>query len=268
MWKTINNGGREGAYWTEGEGKAVMLIHGFAEDHSIWEHQTAFLRNHYRVVVPDLPGTGRSQLTDPLSMESMAEFIYAILTAEGISQITVIGHSMGGYVALAFAEKYPHLLEGLGLFSSTARPDSEEKIEGRQKSIKMIRQYGLEPFFRQMLPNMFAARFRNQQGARVDTYIQQALAAAGQEACIAYYEAMMARPDRTEVLKAIQVPVLFFIGKEDQAVPPENALPQVTMPAIASIHIFDQVGHMGPWEVYEESNLILHHFVAFCQHLS
>lgn len=268
MWKTINNGGLEGAYWAEGEGKAVILIHGFAEDHSVWEHQTAFLRNHYRVLVPDLPGTGRSQLTTPLSIESMADFIYSILVEESVSQATVIGHSMGGYIALAFAEKYPHLLEGLGLFSSTARPDNEEKKEGRQKSIRMIRQYGLEPFFRQMLPSMFAAVFRNQQAARIDNYIQQALASASAEGCIAYYEAMIARPDRTEVLKTIKVPVLFFIGKEDQAVPLDNALPQVTMPAIASIHIFDQVGHIGLWEVYEESNLILHHFVAFCQHLS
>lgn len=268
MWKTINNGGREGAYWSEGEGKAVILLHGFAEDHSVWEHQTAFLRNHYLVLVPDLPGTGKSQLTNPLSIESMAEFVYAILVEENISQVTMIGHSMGGYVALAFAEKYPHLLEGLGLFSSTARPDSEEKKEGRQKSIRMMQQYGLESFFRQMLPSMFAATFRNQQAARVDNYIQQALATGTPEGCIAYYEAMMARPDRTEVLKAIQVPVLFVIGKEDQAVPLDNSLPQVTMPAVASIHIFDQVGHMGLLEVYEESNLVLHHFIAFSQHSS
>ncbi|RPE09841.1 alpha/beta fold hydrolase [Chitinophaga lutea] len=268
MWKTINNGGRDGAYWTEGEGKAVILIHGFAEDHSVWEHQTAFLRNHYRVLVPDLPGTGRSQLTTPLSIESMAEFIYEILVAEAISQVTLIGHSMGGYVALAFAEKYPHLLEGLGLFSSTAKPDSEEKKEGRQKSIRMISQYGLESFFRQMLPSMFAADFRTRQAPMIENYIQQALTSGTTEGAIAYYEAMMARPDRTEVLKTIKVPVLFFIGKEDQAVPVDNALSQVIMPAVASIHLFDQVGHMGLLEVYEESNLILHHFVAFCQHSS
>lgn len=268
MWKTFNNGSQEGAYWAEGEGKAVLLIHGFGEDHSVWEHQTAFLRNHYQVIVPELPGTGRSPLTDPLSMESMADFIYAILVVENISQLTIIGHSMGGYVALAFAEKYPHLLEGLGLYSSTARPDNEEKKEGRKKSIRMIRQYGLEPFCRQTLPNMFAAVFRSQQAARVDNYIQQALNSGSPESYIAYYEAMIARPDRTEVLKNIKVPVLFVIGKEDPAVPMDNSLPQVTMPAIASVHIFDQVGHIGLLEVYEESNLLLHHFIAFSQHSS
>ncbi|MBO9150650.1 alpha/beta fold hydrolase [Chitinophaga sp. GCM10012297] len=264
MWKTFNNGGQNGAYWAEGEGKAVILIHGYGEDQSVWEHQTAFLRVHYRVLVPDLPGTGQSAITHPLSMESMGEFIYGMMTAEGISQATVIGHSMGGYVALAFAEKYPHLLEGLGLFSSTAKPDTEEKKEGRRKSIRMLKQYGVEQFLRQLLPNMFAPTFRINQGARVDNFIQQAIKIP-QETLIAYYEAMMERPDRTAVLKEIKVPVLFFIGKEDQAVPLDNILSQVTMPAVASIHIIDQVGHTGHLEVYEESNLILYQFVEFCQ---
>lgn len=263
MWKSND----EGAWWTEGEGKAVVLIHGFGEDHTVWEHQTAFLRTHYRLILPDLPGTGRSPLTAPLSIESMAQFIYKILVSENISQATVIGHSMGGYVALAFAEKYPHMLEGLGLFSSTAKADSEEKKENRKKSIRMMEQYGSEAFLRQTLPNMFAERFRNQQNERVEQYIQRALPIP-RETHIAYYEAMMARPDRTAVLKELKIPVLFFIGKNDTAVPLDNSLAQVTMPAIASIHIFDQVAHMGLWEVYEESNLALHHFIAFCQRVS
>lgn len=264
MWKTINNGNQAGAYWTEGQGKAVMLIHGFGEDHSVWEHQTAFLRMYNRVLVPDLPGTGQSPLTDNLSIESMAEFVYAILVAEGISQVTMIGHSMGGYVTLAFAEKYPHLLEGFGLFSSTARPDSEEKKEARRKSIRMIEQYGSEAFLRQTLPGMFSESFRNKQPARVENFVNNALS-AGRESLIAYYEAMIARPDRTAVLQESKVPVLFFVGKDDAAVPPDSVLEQVTLPATASIHIFEQVGHMGLLEVYEESNLILHHFIAFCQ---
>ncbi len=244
-----------------------MLLHGFAENQATWEHQTAFLRAYYHVLVPNLPGTGKSARTAPLSMESMAEFVHAILVAENISQITIIGHSMGGYVALAFAEKHPQLLEGLGLFSSTARPDSEEKKEARQKSIRMMQQYGTEAFLRQLLPNMFSASFRAKQTVRVDNYVQAALP-GNLDTLIAYYEAMMARPDRTAVLKDIHVPVLFFIGKEDQAVPPENVLEQVTMPAVADIHIFEDVGHTGLLEVFEESNLILHHFIAFCQRAS
>lgn len=265
MWKTFDNGGQEGAYWVEGQGDAVLLLHGFAEDHSVWEHQTAYLRAHYRVIVPDLPGTGRSALTSPLSMESMASFAWKALQAEGVNSAVVIGHSMGGYVALAFAQAYPDAVEGLGLFSSTARPDTEEKVESRRKSIRIMQQYGVESFVKQLLPNMFASGFRNTQAARVDNYIQQAMTIP-LETMIAYYEAMIARPDRTAVLSGAHKPVFYFIGKEDQAVPLENSLTQVVLPPVSSIHIFDAVGHMGLLEVFEESNLLLHQFITFCQH--
>lgn len=265
MWKTFDNGGQEGAYWTEGQGEAVLLLHGFAEDHSVWEHQTAYLRAHYRVIVPDLPGTGRSALTTPLSMESMATFAWSALQAEGISSAVVIGHSMGGYVALAFAEAYPDAVEGLGLFSSTGRPDTDEKRDSRRKSIRIMEQYGVESFVKQLLPNMFAAGFRSAQAARVDNYIQQAVSIP-MASMIAYYEAMIARPDRTTVLSASRRPVFFFVGKEDQAVPLDNSMSQVVLPSIASIHIFEHVGHMGMLEVFEESNLLLHQFISFCQH--
>lgn len=265
MWKTFDNGGQEGAYWAEGQGDAVLLLHGFAEDHSVWEHQTAYLRAHYRVIVPDLPGTGRSGLTSPLSMESIAAFAWKALQAEGVESAVVIGHSMGGYVALAFAEAYPDAVEGLGLFSSTARPDTDEKRENRRKSIRIMQQYGVESFVTQLLPNMFAAEFRGKQVARIDNYMQQAIKIP-MASMIAYYEAMIARPDRTAVLSGISKPVFFFVGKEDQAVPLENSMSQVVLPSVASIHIFDRVGHMGMLEVFEESSLLLHQFITFCQH--
>lgn len=264
MLKTINNGNHNGTYQSEGKGKAVILIHGFAEDHSIWEKQTAFLQMHYHILIPDLPGTGGSALTTPLTIESMADFIYAIMVAEKTSQATVIGHSMGGYVALAFAEKYPHLLEGLGLFSSTGKADTQEKIEARRKSIRMIQDYGSGAFLRQALPTQFADRFKSQQPARLEAFITKA-SDIPKESLIAYYEAMIQRPDRTAVLKESKVPVLFFIGKDDAAVPLDNIMEQVTLPAIASIHIFEQTGHMGMLELHEESSHILHHFINFCQ---
>ncbi|WP_126247662.1 alpha/beta fold hydrolase [Chitinophaga rhizosphaerae] len=266
MWKTFDNGGQEGAYWTEGQGDAVLLLHGFAEDHSVWEHQTAYLRAHYRVIVPDLPGTGRSNITAPLSMESMATFVWRVLQAEGLGSAVVIGHSMGGYVALAFAEAYPDAVDGLGLFSSTARPDTEEKRESRRKSIRIMQQYGVESFVKQLLPNMFAGGFRNAQAARVENYIDQAVKIP-MATMIGYYEAMIARPDRTAVLSSIRKPVFFFVGKEDQAVPLENSMSQVVLPSTASIQIFDHVGHMGMLEVFEESSLLLHQFITFCQHV-
>ncbi|MCW3463321.1 alpha/beta fold hydrolase [Chitinophaga nivalis] len=262
MRKSINNGSN--SWQDDGNGAVVVLIHGFAENSQLWEEQAAALASHYRVIIPDLPGTAGVPLTTPLSIDSMAEYVYAILLAEDIKNITVIGHSMGGYVALAMAEKYPGLLKGLGLFHSTATADSEEKKEGRRKSIKMMQQYGADTFLRQTLPNMFSPVFKAGHPAVVEAYVKMG-AACPLPTLIAYYEAMMVRPDRTAVLKSLPVPALFVIGKDDVAVPPEVVLPQITLPRISSIHIFEEVGHMGMWEVKEASEVILQQFIAFCQ---
>ncbi|UYQ93514.1 alpha/beta hydrolase [Chitinophaga horti] len=263
MWKELNSGNHKGAYRDEGQGKVVLLLHGFGEDGSVWENQQAYLSNYFRVIVPDLPGSGKSPLAD-VSMEAMADFVHAILLQEKLVQVTMIGHSMGGYVTLAFADKHPEMLQGFGLFHSTALPDNEEKKEGRRKSIRMIEQYGADAFVRQTLPNMFAAAFREAQPQRVEEYIRRGLAADA-ASLIAYYDAMIQRPDRTAVLKDTKTPVLFIIGKDDTAVPPDSVLPQVTIPPVSSVHIFENVAHMGLWEVYEASNIILQQFVTFCQ---
>ncbi len=262
MRKSINNGNI--TWLDEGKGATIVLIHGFSENATLWDNQTTQLKKHYRIIIPDLPGTALSPLTTPLTIESMAEYVYAILLAENISEAVIIGHSMGGYIALALAEKYPALLKGLGLFHSTARADSEEKKEGRRKSIRMMEQYGAETFLRQTLPNMFSPATKSKHSELVDAYVKMGMECQ-LPALVAYYEAMAKRPDRTGVLKTLRAPVLFMIGKDDNAVPLDNILPQITLPATGSIHIFENVGHMGMWEIAEESNVILEQFMAFCQ---
>ncbi len=262
MRKSINNGNI--TWLDEGKGATIVLIHGFSENATLWDNQITPLKKHYRIIIPDLPGTALSPLTTPLTIESMAEYVYAILLAENISEAVIIGHSMGGYIALALAEKYPALLKGLGLFHSTAKADSEEKKEGRRKSIRMMEQYGAETFLRQTLPNMFSPATKSKHSELVDAYVKMGMECQ-LPALVAYYEAMAKRPDRTGVLKTLRAPVLFMIGKDDNAVPLDNVMPQITLPATGSIHIFENVGHMGMWEIAEESNVILEQFVAFCQ---
>jgi len=113
----------------------VVLLHGFAEDGDVWKYQLADLAAGYLVIVPDLPGSGRSDMTDDMSIEGMALCVKKIIDHElpanaslAEDGITMIGHSMGGYITLAFANKYPGLLAGFGLFHSTAFADTEEKI--------------------------------------------------------------------------------------------------------------------------------------------
>ena len=140
-------------YHDSGEGEVVVLIHGFAEDREIWSGITAALTD-YRVIVPDLPGSGASALSQPLSIESMAEAVTEILKSADIQQAVIIGHSMGGYIALAIAEKHAEMMKALGLFHSSAFADSEEKKNTRRKNIQFIRSHGSYEFLKQSnIPN-------------------------------------------------------------------------------------------------------------------
>ena len=112
-------------YTIYGKGLPVVLIHGFAEDATVWRFQVDHLKDNYRLIVPDLPGSGQSTILkkERISMEDYAACIKTILAAENIEQCVMIGHSMGGYITLAFADKYPAQLQSFGLFHSSAYPD-------------------------------------------------------------------------------------------------------------------------------------------------
>jgi pimeloyl-ACP methyl ester carboxylesterase len=133
MEKELVVGGRKIFYRVYGKGRPAILVHGFGETGDVWKNQVDFLKDEYFLIVPDLPGSGRSELVEDMSMEGMAEVIKAVsdkeLTAAGRDpeggSLIMIGHSMGGYISLAFAAKHPSYLKGLGLFNTPAYPYSE-----------------------------------------------------------------------------------------------------------------------------------------------
>ena len=259
--KQILYNDRKLAYSVAGSGKAVVLVHGFGEDGSIWQQQVQALQNAFKVIVPQLPGSGASDLQQDMSMEGLAESVKAILDAEGITECAMIGHSMGGYVTLAFAEKFERKLRGFGLFHSTAFADSEEKKATRQKGIEFIKQNGAYAFLKTTLPNLYSPATKETTPALLQQHLQ-VVDYFTPEALIQYYQAMMARPDRTEVLKQTTLPVLFVLGKWDAAVPPEDGWKQCYLPQKSYIHMLDGSGHMGMIEEAEKSNQLLLHYLT------
>lgn len=248
-------------YRVEGKGNTVFLVHGFGEKGTVWEEQIAALKDEFRLIIPDLPGTGNSGKVDDMSMEGLAAVLRALAEEEAPGdKIVVIGHSMGGYITLAFAEAYPQLLSGFGLFHSSALPDSEEKKATRRKAIGFIREHGSAAFFRQSTPNLFAPATREEKPVLIDEFIDE-LGNFSPEILVSYYEAMMERPDRTDVLKNAACPVLFILGQHDTAVPFEDGLKQVNLPKKSYIHVLRQSGHMGMLEEPEKSNHILKDFL-------
>jgi pimeloyl-ACP methyl ester carboxylesterase len=247
-------------YTSGGEGNTVVLLHGFAEDSSIWDGFASQLSTHYNLIIPDLPGTGKSTLPGgtQVGLEDYAESIHFILARENVENCCMIGHSMGGYIALAFAEKFPDMLDGIGLFHSSAYEDDEQKKATRNKAIQFIREKGSMAFLKTSIPGLFADEGESKNA------IAQLIEKATQfspEALIQYYQAMIARPDRTKVLKDALFPVLFMMGAHDKAVPFEQSLQQSYLPAQSHIHILRNSAHMGMLEESEKSFNSLAHFL-------
>ena len=239
----------------------VLLIHGFAEDGNIWNDQVDFLQKHFTLIIPELPGSGSSGIgNEAWTIEAFAEAIYKLMCNEKIESCIMIGHSMGGYVTLAFAEKYPAMLKGFGFINSTAFADSSEKKENRKKGIEFIKVNGAYSFIRTSTPNLFSSHFKKEHPETVTALIENGKNYPA-EVLQQYYRAMMQRPDKTKVLYSAKIPVLFVIGMEDAAVPLNDILQQVHLPSTSYIHIFENTGHMAMWEAAEKVNAAILNFV-------
>lgn len=243
-----------------GNGKPVVLIHGFGENGEVWNNPVEFLKNKFKLIISDLPGSGQSEMIDDMSMEGIAEVIHSIIHEENIEVCPVIGHSMGGYITLALVEKYWNHVSAFGLFHSTAYPDNEEKKATRRKGIEFINQHGAFEFLKTTIPNLFSQKTKNENPEIINEFIESLHNFSG-PALVSYYESMIKRPDRTEMLQKATVPVLFIMGKYDNAVPLEDGLKQCHLPEKSYIYILQNSGHMGMLEEKEKSNEILDKFL-------
>src|SRR3990172_9169973 len=216
-------------YRVEGNGETIVLIHGFCESMEIWDDFVKVLSQRYRVIIPDLPGHGMTG--DPglcgagelgNTMEMQAEAINEILKVCGVDRCTMVGHSMGGYTTLAFAELFSEKIKGFCLFHSTAMSDTEKKEIDKVLSIaKGISETGL----------------------------------------IAALYGMRNRIDRQHVLAEADYPVLFIIGKDDMLIPLDRMYSQIVKPGHSEVLILSGVGHMGFYEAPEKTLFALGKFM-------
>lgn len=232
------------AYTDQGRGLPVVLLHGFTESLDIWEDFSQALSSSYRVVCIDLPGHGHSEcVASEHSMDLMAEVVIEVLQHLDISEYAILGHSMGGYVSLAVAEKQPERIRGLCMFHSTAAADSREARENRSRTIEFVRNHHIS-FLSSFIPNLFAEASRAKYPEQIAELVERSKRMSA-ESIIAAQTGMRDRPDRTAVLKEAAYPVLFMLGKEDSRIPYESALLQVALPQDAILLSMGGVGHMG-----------------------
>ena len=256
------------SYQMIGTGQPLVLLHGFGEDSRIWQKQIEFLQTVFLLIIPDLPGSGNSDilhanssvLQEPIQISDYTDCIYALLQEENILQCTLLGHSMGGYITLSFAEKYPESLHAFGLIHSTAYADSEEKKKTREKGIDFISTHGSFAFLKTSIPNLFSAGFRENQPEKINAFIESGSYFTKESLC-QYYMAMKLRSDKTSVLKDNPLPVLFVTGTEDMAAPMPDILEQAKLPVKSYIHVLSGVGHMSMMEAPELLNRFIIRFM-------
>jgi pimeloyl-ACP methyl ester carboxylesterase len=225
----------------------LLLIHGYPFDHTLWELVAPHLDSSLQVLAPDLRGfDGRPPGPAEPSLERMGQDLKQLLDARQIEQAVVAGMSMGGYIALAFAEQNLPRLSGLALISSQAAGDTDEARANRRTMIDKVRRGGPEIAAQAAIPKMFGRR--NVQRPDLGRYAEAAAKRAGTEGIAWALEAMARRPDRTEVVRQLKVPLLVLHGAEDQFVPVERARTLAGLATNSRYVEIDGVGHATPLE--------------------
>ena len=226
----------------------LVLLHGYPFDHTMWTKVRAHLS--HEVLAPDLRGFGATPAGhEPPSLDLMADDVARLLDEQKIARAIVAGFSMGGYVALAFAERHAGRLEGLGLINSQTLGDTEETRTGRRAMIERVRREGPGPAVQAAIPKLFAPA--NPARTELAQFALKAAEKAGVPGITWALEAMAQRPDRSSVLEHLQVSVLLVHSAEDQFIPVERAralaerLPRSLYLEIA------HTGHCSPLEAPE-----------------
>lgn len=247
-------------YTIKGKGPAVVFLHGFLEDQSMWNDFSDSLKNKFTTICIDLPGFGKSGIfNNEHSMVFMAEKVHQVLEQENITKCTLVGHSMGGYVSLAFSKLFPDKLDGLVLFHSQAAADNLENKKNRDRTIAVVNN-NHSGFIYSFIPSLFAEDNMERFSREIEelTHIAENTTTEG---IIAALKGMRNREDHFNTLKKLNVPVYFIIGKQDSRIPLASIMPQLELPSNCEALIIDDIGHMGFIEAKEKTLLALEHFV-------
>lgn len=245
----------------KGKGRAVVLLHGFLENLNIWNDISEVLSKHYRVVCIDLLGHGQ---TDNLgyihTMEEQAELVKAVLNHLRLRKYVLIGHSMGGYISLTFADLFPNHVVGLCLLNSSALPDSEAKKADRTRAIGVVKD-NAPLFVKAAIPNLFAEANRPTFTKDIEKLLKEALKISKQ-GIIAALEGMKIRKNLSYLLDDTSFKKLIFIGAEDKAINTKELIADLKNHADAIQIVHLSGGHMG---FIENKDLVISQLNNFCR---
>jgi pimeloyl-ACP methyl ester carboxylesterase len=235
------------AYERLGNGKPLMLIHGFPLDHTSWSEVTSLLKNDFDLILPDLRGFGQSTTVEtPYTMSDMADDLAGLLDHLKTEKIALAGHSMGGYVALAFAKKYPQRVSGLGLVASQAIADSPEGKDRRYQTAADVAQKGVGVVAEAMPPKLSG-------DARVQAFVRAVIEQQSPSAVIGALKAMAEREDLMSHLSSVTFPVVLIHGNADMLIPVDRAKEIKAVLPTAQFVELQGAGHMPMMEFAKET---------------
>ncbi|WP_299394401.1 alpha/beta hydrolase [uncultured Gelidibacter sp.] len=245
-------------YQDQGRGKTVVLLHGFLETSIMWKDLIPEIAKSHRVIAIDLLGHGETGCLGYIhTMEMMADVVKFVMEHLHIEKSVVIGHSMGGYVALALAEAYPHKVEKLCLMNSSPFPDSPERQTNRDRAVEAVK-YNHKNFIRMSIANLFSPDNRERFDEDIE-FIKSVAMQLPVQGIVAALEGMKVRKDRSELLKNLNIPKLAILGRKDPVLEYDSVRPQLVALGIEIVDFPD--GHMSHIENKEELTYKLMHFV-------
>ena len=253
--------GKKIHYSDSGNGKAIVLLHGYLESSEVWNGFAEKLGSEFRVILIDLPGSGLSDIYGEIhTMEFMAQAVKELIISLGLEKIFLTGHSLGGYVALAFLEIFPDNLSGYCLFHSQPFPDTPSALEKRRREIEIVKMGKKNLMYPDNVTRMFAK-------SNLETFsgaLQRSKDIASQipgDGIIAVLNGMMIRPSRLSLMEKGIVPCLWILGSMDNYIPYEFIQTMVNLPSNARVIVLKNSGHMGFIEEEKLAVKVISNFV-------
>jgi pimeloyl-ACP methyl ester carboxylesterase len=257
-------GYREGKlhYYDKGKGETIVLIHGYLESAEIWSGLAEKLSEKFRILSLDLPGHGLSDVYGEVhTMEFMATAIKELLDSMDIRKACLVGHSLGGYVTLAFLELFQDYLSGYSLFHSQPFSDSQEALEKRRREITIVVAGKKDLMYPDNVIRMFAPSNLEKFSKALQRFKDIASRIPG-EGIIAVLNGMMIRPSRLSVMEEGRVPCLWILGSMDNYIPCDFIQSKVNLPSNAKVVVLKHSGHLGFIEEEALSVKIISDFVS------
>lgn len=240
------------AYTITGIGMPIVLLHGYCENSEMWTDTIQKLKKQYMLITIDLPGFGHSAcIEEGYTIADLSEMVILLIEQLSLDKVSVLGHSMGGYVGLEILANYGNRLVSLGLIHSHCFEDTAERKANRLKSLDFIEKHGTEPFLKSFFVNLFAPQNYDANKNEIASLIRNT-AKLSNKAVIDGAIALLSRKSHVETLQKTQLPIFIYAGEQDSAIPTDYSLKMASLAKFCDFHLYSNIGHMGFYENKKE----------------